>query len=56
MRRLGDDEDAAAVADVRGQMGLAISGRTRSTVTNISNSWAELYRRCRAWIANSSVY
>ena len=33
---LGDDADADA--DVRGQMGLAISGRTRSMLIRTSNS------------------
>lgn len=48
MRRLGEDEDAVAADAVRGQIGLAISGRTRSIVINISNSSDELYRRCNA--------
>ncbi len=38
IRRLGDDDEAVAVEGVRGQIGLAISGRTRSIVMNISNS------------------
>ncbi len=55
-RRLGDDDDMVVVEDVRGQIGFAISGITRSIVISRSNSWAELYRRCKACIANSSVY
>lgn len=42
IRRLGEDEDAVVAEDVRGQIGLAISGRTRSIVMNVSNSCAEL--------------
>ncbi len=38
IKRLGEEEDAVAVDGVRGQIGFAISGRTRSIVINISNS------------------
>ena len=54
--RLAEADDNDPVVDVRGHIGFAISGTTRSIVINISNSWDELYKRCNACIANSSVY